>query len=843
MCAKKIIEEEFVEKIKETPLQKAIHNFMLPYSEYVILDRALPRVEDGLKPVQRRVLYTMYEMGLKPDGPFKKSARVVGDCLGKYHPHGNDSIYNAMVNMAQDFKMREPLVKGHGNFGSIDGDRAAAMRYTEVKMAPLAAELMSDIDKGTVPWTKNFDETLEEPEILPSRIPNLLINGCPMGIAVGLTTKIPPQNFSEVIDGVIAYIDNPCIKLKDMMGYIKGPDFPTGGYIENKEIEKLYETGEGKMMVAARYDIEFEGKDRQNIVITELPYDLNKSKIQEDILKLRDSETEKNGKNDNILAGITEIADESDRHGIRIVIRLKKGENVSEIVKFLFKKTKLMQSYNAVMMAIVNGKPEQLTLLSMIKHYVNHRRNIILNRSKFDCNIAKKRAHVVEGFVLVLPDLKELCNIIIDANSTSDAKAKIRERFSLSEAQADSILATKLSSLTKMERTKLGKELVELNKKIEELEKIINSTKEQLNVVKQELLELKGKYKSKRQTVIVDSIEDTLIDPYSIEAKDGKSGFLVIGADGTLRFVPPRQYHNARKSGEETGSAALAAQVINLDSGYAIVFGSKGNCYRFKTNEARENAWTDAGMTLQELFVGATPGEKAVSAIAIKDDSDINTEIFIATKNGFVKRGVLSDYIVNKDIYQAMVMKDDTDEVIKAELRKPECSLLFVTEQAMCVNTDPEEFSLQGRKAGGVTAINLASNDKLLLMAQCEQDREDDGYYPLGEVLVVTTGAKAKRVIIGYMEKTKRASKGLKLIDMNEKKEKLAAAMYVLFDYNIALVDAEMNVKIMSTEDILIEQRRTPGKNAGQLKNCIFAVKDIPDGVFEEERSKIGNKC
>ena len=476
-------------------MSEVLHESMIPYTECVVMDRALPRVEDGLKPVQRRILYSMLELGVTPDKPYRKSARIVGDCLGKYHPHGDSSVYDAMCRMAQDWVLRAPLVDGHGNFGSIDGDSPAAMRYTETRMTPLALELMRDLDKDTVRWSLNFDDTLKEPDMFPGRFPNLLINGA-TGIAVGVATNIPPHNLGETIDGVVAYIDNPNIKLEAMMKIIKGPDFPSGGEIIDEEggLKQAYSTGKGKIIIRSKVMIEKSG-DRSNIVITELPYQVNKAQLLQKIAELKEQNKDK-------LASITEIRDESDRNGMRAVIRLKKEADPKKILEYLFKATNMQISYGINMVAIAGGKPRLLGLLDIISYYAQYQREIIVRRTKYDLNQAKERAHIVEGLLIAIRNIDEVIKIIKKSATTTEAKQRLRDRFSLSDRQAQAILDMRLARLVHLEVGKLEEELAMLKKKIAEYEAILSSKKAQYDVVKKEILEIKKAYSTPRLSKI-----------------------------------------------------------------------------------------------------------------------------------------------------------------------------------------------------------------------------------------------------------------------------------------------------------------------------------------------------
>ena len=477
-----------------TPLEDVLPQSMLPYAEFVIMDRALPRVEDGLKPVQRRILYTMFEMGLMPDKPHKKSARIVGDCMGKYHPHGDSSVYDAMVRMAQDFNMGRTLVNGHGNFGSVDGDPAAAMRYTEARLEPLALELLRDLDKNTVSFSLNFDDSLKEPDMLPGRFPNLLVNGA-SGIAVGLATNIPPHNLAEAINGVIAYINHPNIKVEDLMKYIPAPDFPTGGFIVPNELVEAYTTGKGKIAIRARIRVEEGDGDKKLIVITELPYQVNKANLLRKIAELREERKED-------LAGVTRVSDESDRVGMRAVVEVRGDTDIPKLLKVLYKYTDLEVTFGINMVAIAGGKPMLMGLRDIIKYYAEYQREVVLRRTKFDLAQAKERCHILEGLIIAVRNIDEVIRIIKTADSTPDAREKLRKRFDLSERQAQAILDLRLARLTKLEVFKLEEELKMLKELIEKLTAIVGSKQLQFDVVKQELTEIKKKYGTPRKSAV-----------------------------------------------------------------------------------------------------------------------------------------------------------------------------------------------------------------------------------------------------------------------------------------------------------------------------------------------------
>ncbi len=810
-----------LENIIEKPIEKILPESMIPYSESVILDRALPRVEDGLKPVQRRILYSMYELGMFPDKEYKKSARIVGDCLGKYHPHGDSSVYEAIVRMAQDFSMRNCLVDGQGNFGSIDGDSPAAMRYTEVRMTPLATELLRELDLGTVEWQKNFDDTLDEPIILPGRFPNLLVNGA-SGIAIGIATNIPTHNLSEVIDAVVAMIDNPKITLKELLTIVKGPDFPTGGYvITGDQLEQVYETGKGTFIMRAKADIENGDNDKQNIVITEIPYQVNKSALQQKIFELKESTKDK-------LGGITEIADESDSSGIRIVIKLKKGEDPVKILDLLYKKTDLQKNFFVNMVVIAGGKPQQLGLIDILKYYIKHQKNVVLKRTQHLLTDARKRENILKGFVTVFPYIRELVDIVLDSSSRTESKTRIKERFDLNDAQADAILDTKISSLNRLDVNKFYKELEELEKNIAGMEKIVGSQREQLLVVKKEILEVKNKYKSKRRTTVVSSIDEVAIKTFDPTVRTAKRGFVAVTGEGLVKFMTTSAYYKDDRSAESatidnlTKCLALAEPTSKV-----IVFGDKGNAYRLDTNTAPESRWTDKGFRLSELFTDADPQEKAVSVIC-QNEGDPDLVCYAYTKNGMVKASKFSEYIVNKDTYQYMVMKDDSDRVLSIEKDQGLSTVVFVSSSGQILNALKDEIPVQGRKSSGVIGMKLDDGETVIYAGQCiaEYETESD-IVTVGELLVVTSSGTARKSIMSNYRPMQRGRKGVKALDM-QRGDKAVFATTILEDFDIALISTDNQIDVVNTENIRLNDR-------SMKANSIVFGKKLTKGIAHKE--------
>ena len=555
------------------PMETVMHESMMPYAEHVILDRALPRVEDGLKPVQRRILYSMYEQGVTPDKPYRKSARIVGDCLGRYHPHGDSSVYDAMVRMAQDFSMNIPLIEGQGNFGNIDGDSAAAMRYTEARLSPIALELLRDLEKDTVHWSRNFDDSTKEPDMLPGRYPNLLVNGA-SGIAVGLATNIPPHNLNEVIDGVIAYIDNRNITLNQMMKIIKGPDFPTGGYIICGDgLNQAYDTGKGKILLRAKVHIEVAPNDRRNIVIDELPYNVNKADLLIKIAALKEEKKEQ-------LQGIAEIVDESDKEGMRAVIKLRKDCDAQSILNLLYKYTALQTTFGINMVAIADGKPQLMGLLDIIAYYTAYQREVVLRRSKYELEQARARAHILEGLVIAVQNIDEVVKIIKESSSTTDARQKLRQAFNLSEKQAQAILDLRLARITRLEVSKLVNELKELQATISRLLVIINSKTEQMNVIKSELTAIKRNYKSKRRSETV-SDELQVVVQSEDDEKPIENVVVALSAANTVKRIPIKNYNlSAKDTVSSTLTDMLTCAWETLTNSNIMMFTNLGNCYR-----------------------------------------------------------------------------------------------------------------------------------------------------------------------------------------------------------------------------------------------------------------------
>ncbi len=783
------------ERLFFTPLEDIIHNSMIPYAEYVIMDRAIPRVEDGLKPVQRRVLYTMYELGNTPDKPTKKSARIVGDCLGKFHPHGDTSVYGALVRLAQEFSVRNVLVDGQGNFGSIDGDGAAAMRYTEARLSPLAMELLRDIDKDTVDFTNNFDDTLTEPVILPGRFPNLLVNGA-YGIAVGLATNIPTHNLGETIDGCIAMIKKPDIKLAEMMKYIKGPDFPSGGYIVATDLVNAYETGKGRIVLKAKCAIETE-KGRETIVINELPYQVNKSLLQQKIIALRDDKNP-------IFQGIQEVTDESDVNGIRVLIKIKKDYHASEILEELYKKTDLTTSFNINMVAIADGKPKQLSLLEILKAYVEYQIKVIVRRSKYEYNEAKKRAHILEALVIAVKAIDEVVEIIKTSKNTSEARSRLMDRFDLDTEQAQAILDLRLARLTSLEVYKLEKELEETKALMAKLHAIINSKEKQKEVLISELSDIKKRFADDRRSEIIYDVNDIVIE--TEDNKKIENCKVYITASGELKKALKADFSKlvGNKSHPELSETAVISVDCKSDEEIKA-FTNFGRVLKFFAEDLPLTKIKEKSASKESVTKELDENEKIV-AMYVTDE--LSGSFVFFTKEGAVKRTDVTEYQTSrKNPFDAMKLKEG-DEIINVEMFKEGLPILFVSKNGMILRATSDDIPLQGRISMGVKGMVLGDNDEVIFAGMSDKS---------GEAFAITDKAIAKRVIMAQIPETARARKGVKMFDFKKGGE-IVGGGFVKEPYKLAVVADTKDVTVLSTENVEIDKREGKGKLLSDVK-------------------------
>lgn len=732
------------ENILSVPMEEVMHMSMIPYAEHVIMDRAIPRVEDGMKPVQRRILFTMNELGITPDTPYRKCARIVGDCLGKYHPHGDSSVYDALVRLAQDFSMRGTLVDGHGNFGSVDGDSAAAMRYTEARMTPLAMLMLKDIDKDTVPFRLNFDDTLKEPDMLPASFPNLLVNGAG-GIAVGLATNIPPHNLRESINAVIAQIDNPDITVDELMQIIPAPDFPTGGILLNTpELRAAYETGRGKLLLRAKTHIEDGSAGRKLIVITEIPYQVNKSAMLEKILRL--SEEKKAA-----LGCIYDIRDESDRTGMRAVIELRRDADVDKVLAYLFKYSDMQVTFGVNMVAIADGKPRLLSLRRMIRYYIRHRKNVITARTQYELDKAKARAHILEGLMIAVDNLDEVIQLIRKSENPKAAKAGLMERFGLTEIQAQAILDMRLQRLTGLEILALRKEYAELLKTIAELEAILKDEKKLMNVIKKELKAVADQFGDDRRTTIeeVHNVVEALVK----EEKVAEEALVTFSREGYLR----RSWPKAKKASQPEDGQPDDPPVYSFetDTDHTLFFFTNiGNCYQLNVGALPEmNKPKDRGSLLSGVLAGLENGEEPVYLMcATAEELNSLPDLLFVTSRGQLKRSAASEYAVKRSKFGALNLRegDSLHAVLSLDVSS---DVLMISETGMCIRFHADQVPAMGRVSGGVKGMTLDLSDRILWVGQPAA---------ADQLLLLTERGFGKRVPYTDYEPQARGGKGVK---------------------------------------------------------------------------------
>ena len=785
------------ENIVSVPMEEVMHMSMIPYAEHVIMDRAIPRVEDGMKPVQRRILFTMNELGITPDTPYRKCARIVGDCLGKYHPHGDSSVYDALVRLAQDFSMRGTLVDGHGNFGSVDGDSAAAMRYTEARMTPLAMLMLRDIDKDTVPFRLNFDDTLKEPDMLPASFPNLLVNGAG-GIAVGLATNIPPHNLRESINAVIAQIDNPDITVDELMKIIPAPDFPTGGILLNTpELRAAYETGRGKLLLRAKTHIEDGPAGRKLIVITEIPYQVNKSAMLEKILRL--SEEKKAA-----LGCIYDIRDESDRTGMRAVIELRKDADVDKVLAYLFKYSDMQVTFGVNMVAIADGKPRLLSLRRMIRYYIRHRKNVITARTQYELDKAKARAHILEGLMIAVDNLDEVIQLIRKSENPKAAKAGLMERFGLTEIQAQAILDMRLQRLTGLEILALRKEYAELLKTIAELEAILNNEKKLMNVIKKELQAVADQFGDERRTTIeeVHNVVEALVK----EEKTAEEALVTFSREGYLR----RSWPKAKKAAQPEDSLPDDPPVYSFetDTDHTLFFFTDlGNCYQLNVGTLPEmNKPKDRGSLLSGVLAGLETDEKPVYLMCATAE-ELNTlpDLLFVTARGQLKRSAASEYAVKRSKFGALNLRegDSLHAVLSLDLS---ADVLMISETGMCIRFHADQVPAMGRVSGGVKGMTLDLNDRILWVGQPAA---------ADQMLLFTERGFGKRVPYTDYEPQARGGKGVKTFYYQKSGSNgtriAGAALITASGQNVVIHQKTSKPTQLSADEVILQSKQDRG--------------------------------
>jgi DNA gyrase subunit A len=766
-------------------MDEVMHESMMPYAQHVILERALPRVEDGLKPVQRRILYTMMELGLSPDKPHRKSARIVGDCLGKYHPHGDSSVYDAMVRMAQPFNMGVCLVDGHGNFGSVDGDSAAAMRYTEARMTDAAMLLLKDIDKDTVDFTWNFDDTLKEPELLPGRFPNLLVNGA-NGIAVGLATSIPPHNPVEAIDAVIAVLDNPRIKIPDLLKIMPAPDFPTGGFLlDSSEIAQSYETGRGKLTMRARTHFEEVKNGKTRIVIDEFPYQINKAACLSKILEITQEKKA-------MFAAISDIRDESDRMGTRAVIEVKKDGDPERILQLLFKYSDLQCTFGANYVAIADGKPQQLNLKQIIEYYVRHQRSVVTRRTKTELEIARKRCHILEGLMVAVNNLDRVIKLIRASKSPREAREGLMKTFGLTEIQAQAILDLRLQKLTNLELLSIEKEYKDVKKLIAELEAILASDTKLVHLIKKELLDVRKLFDGRRKTQIISAegeIEAQTNEPETVEEM-----IVAVCADLKIRKCLKRQFNLSQIRADKP------ERILEVNSNESIrLFTNRGAMLNLKVADIPETRPAARAANLVSL-IELEKGETIVGAFP---DTDEGSYLFCTT-GGMVKRSKAADYRVRGKRTAALNLKDK--DALLGAYPMPTMDILLVTERGMCIRFAADSVPETGRAAAGVIGIKLEPKDRVMACMPVGDE---------GELIVLTDRGFGKRSFLFDYELQGRNGKGVKTFDFRKNGSNGSRIVYagtVQNPFTLVIEQRHGTKTPLNTEQIHIEPKASKGE-------------------------------
>ncbi|MBF0794413.1 DNA gyrase subunit A [Mammaliicoccus lentus] len=821
-------------RVSERNISREMKESFLDYAMSVIVSRALPDVRDGLKPVHRRILYGMNDQGMTSDKPYKKSARIVGDVMGKYHPHGDSSIYEAMVRMAQDFSYRYPLVDGQGNFGSMDGDGAAAMRYTEARMAKITSELLRDINKDTIDFQDNYDGNEREPVVLPARFPNLLVNGT-SGIAVGMATNIPPHNLNEVIDGVLALSHNPEITTTELMDIVQGPDFPTAGLIMGRSgIRRAYETGRGSVLMRARAEIDVMKNGKERIIVTEVPYQVNKARLIEKIAELA---------RDKKIEGITELRDETSlKVGLRIVIEVRKDANANVILNNLYKQTPLQTSFGVNMIALVNGKPKLLGLRSVIYHYLEHQKEVVTRRTKYNLKKAQDRAHILEGLRIALDHIDEIIKLIRESQSDAEAMEGLQNRFKLSERQAQAILDMRLRRLTGLERGKIESEYQDLLKLIEELKEILNDEEKLLEIIREEIIEIKEKYGDERRTEItaagLDKIEDEDLIPE-------EQIVISLSHNNYIKRLPVSTYRSQNRGGRgvqgmNTIEDDFVSQLVTLSThDNVLFFTNKGRVYKLKGYEIPEMSRQSKGLPIVNALE-IDKDEKISTMIAVKDLSSEEDFLVFATKKGTVKRSKLSNFSrINKNGKIAINFKED-DELIAVRLTDGTKEIIIGTKHASLIRFDETKLRPLGRTAAGVRGISLRENDEVIGLDVTDEEEQD-------EILIVTENGYGKRTAADQYRISNRGGKGIKTATLTEKNGSLVCITTVTGDEDLMIVTNSGVIIRLHVADISQNGRSAQGVRLirlGENQQVATVAKVEPDeneiaespieGVLEE---------
>lgn len=807
-------------------IEEEMRSAYIDYSMSVIVSRALPDVRDGLKPVHRRVLYGMLDLGVTSTKPHKKSARIVGDVLGKYHPHGDSSVYFAMVRMAQEWSLRYPMVDGQGNFGSIDGDSPAAMRYTEARLKKLAEEMLADINKETVDFQLNFDDTLEEPTVLPSRIPNLLVNGA-SGIAVGMATNMPPHNLTEVVNATIAYIENKDVTVADLMQHVKAPDFPTGGIIYGYSgVQEAFETGRGRIVMRAKAEIEVYKGDRERIIVNEIPYQVNKANMIEQTAGLV---------NDKKIEGISEIRDESDRDGMRIVYEIKRDANASVVLNNLFKYTALQTSFSVNNIALVNGRPMLLNLKDLIRHFVDHRHEVVIRRTKFDLAEAEKRAHILEGLLIALDHLDEVIKLIRASNSPDDARIGLMESFNLSDIQARAILDMTLRRLTGLERDKIKEEYAELMNTIEYLKSVLADEGLRMRIISEELVEIRDKFGDERRTSITHSAEDMRMEDFIVD----EEVVITISHEGYIKRTPLTEY---RKQGRG-GKGAMGSQsrdkdfiehmLIASNHNYMLFFTETGKCFWLRVFEIPEGTRTSKGRAIQNVI--NIPKEENIKAyikvVNLKDQDYLdNNFIIMCTKKGTIKKTSLEAYSRPRANGINAININEGDQLLEACLTNGESEIVMALRSGRAIRFNESTVRPMGRTATGVRGVTLA-HDKDEVVGMISINNPD------ATVLVVSENGYGKRTDIEDYRVTNRGGKGVKTINITDKTGELVAIKDVTDNDDLMIINKSGIVIRIGVSDLRVMGRATQGVRLITLKgeDSIASIAKVEHEDEEED--------
>ena len=822
--------EEMTGRIEQVNIDQQMRSAYIDYSMSVIVSRALPDVRDGMKPVQRRVLFGMDGLGLSYSGQTKKSARIVGEVLGKFHPHGDSSVYDAMARMAQWWSLRYPLVKGQGNFGSMDGDPVAAMRYTEAKLEKVAEEVLADLDKDTVDFQNNFDDSLQEPTVLPTKVPLLLLNGA-SGIAVGMATNMAPHNLSECCDAICAYIDNPEITTDELMHYIKGPDFPTGGIIQGRQgIHDAFETGRGRIVIRSKTDIEVSDSGRETIVVTEIPYMVNKREMIEKIADLVESKK---------IEGIAYVNDESNMQGVRVVIKLKMGANSNVVLNNLFKYSPLQSSFSVNNVALVDGRPRTLSLKDLIRYFVKHRHDVIVRRTKFDLDKAQKRAHILEGLLKALDVIDEIINIIRSSKTVEDAKNELMSTFDFTEPQASAIVEMRLRQLTGLEREKLQAEYDELMKFISYCQEVLASYDKQMEIVKNETMELKEKYGDERRTEIALSAEE--FNPEDFYPNEDV--VITISHFGYIKRTSLTEYRTQNRGGVGMKGSATRDDdfiehiyVANMHS-TMLLFTQKGRCYWLKVYEIPEGSRASKGRALQNVL-NIEPDDKIKAYINVgnlKDEDYINNNyIVLATRRGVIKKTSLEAYSRPRANGVNAITVREGDELLEAAMTNGSCHIMLAGRKGRCCRFEETDARPLGRTASGVRGINIEDDDEVIGMVCYDPSAEDAASHT---ILVVSEHGYGKRSDIEEYRTTSRGSKGVKTLNITDKTGDLVAIKNVTDEDDLMIINRSGLTIRMAVSDIRVAGRATQGVRLINIKegDSIAAVSAVSKNDEEQE--------